>query len=104
MTEPNQGSGDLLGRILVKGRDFDKKGIETPKDQLFRTPGLFKLKDVQERIPIEANRLKYWYSTDGPYRKCFIKVPMGDTRSLVYVDLVMLNAEFQSQWENSKRP
>lgn len=29
---------------------------------------------------------------------------MGDTRSLVEVDLEMLGAEFQSQWEKSKRP
>ena len=40
--------------------------------------GLFKLKDVEERIPIDGNRLKYWYSSDGPYRKCFVKIPMGE--------------------------
>jgi hypothetical protein len=47
--------------------------------------------------------LKYWYSSDGPYRKCFVKIPMGDTRSLVYVDLEMLGAEFQAQWEKSQK-
>lgn len=104
MTKPNQDEPSLLARIKVKGRDFDKDGKETPKEELLRMAGLFKLKDVEERIPIEPQRLKYWYSSDGPYRKCFVKIPMGDTRSLVYVDLEMLGAEFQSQWENSKRP
>jgi hypothetical protein len=89
----------LLQRIQVKGRDFDKGGKETSKEDLFRMPGLFKLKDVEERIPIDGNRLKYWYSSNGPYRKCFVKIPMGDTRSLVYVDLEMLSAEFQAQYE-----
>ncbi|MGA2082615.1 MAG: hypothetical protein ABSH53_18665, partial [Holophaga sp.] len=65
--------------------------------------GGFKLKDVEGRIPIEPQRLKYWYSSDGPYRKCFVKIPMGDTRSLVYVDLEMLGAEFQAQWEKSQK-
>jgi hypothetical protein len=104
MTKPNQGGMGLLARIQVKGRDFDKDDVETSKEDLFQMAGLFKLKDVENRIPIEAKRLKYWYSSDGPYRKCFIKVPMGDTRSLVYVDLMLLSAEFQSQWENSKKP
>jgi len=104
MVKPNQTGGGLLARIQVKGRDFEKDDVETTKDQLFQMPGLFKLKDVEDRIPIEAKRLKYWYSSDGPFRKCFIKVPMGDTRSLVYVDLMLLSSEFQSQWENSKRP
>ena len=103
MIKPMQ-EGMLLERIQVKGRDFDRDGLETSKFQIFHMPGLFKLKDVEERIPIEPKRLKYWYSSEGPFRKCFIKVPMGDTRSLVYVDLVLLSAEFQSQWENSKRP
>jgi hypothetical protein len=93
----------LLERIQVKGRDFDKEGLETPKEELLRMPGLFKLKDVEGRIPIEPQRLKYWYSSDGPYRKCFVKIPMGDTRSLVFVDLEMLSAEFQAQWEKGQR-
>jgi len=105
MTKPNpkQGAVRLMERIRVKGRDFDKNGEETPKDELFRMPGLFKLKDVEDRIPIDGNRLKYWYSSDGPYRKCFVKIPMGEKRSLVYVDLEMLSEEFQAQWERSKR-
>ena len=93
----------MLERIQVKGRDFDKGGQETPKEELFRTPGLFKLKDVEERIPIDGNRLKYWYSSEGPYRKCFVKIPMGDKRSLVYVDLEKLSAEFQAQYERTNR-
>jgi hypothetical protein len=104
MTMPKQEGMRLLERIQVKGRDFDKDDVVTSKEELFQIPGLFKLKDVEDRIPIDAKRLKYWYSSDGPFRKCFIKVPMGDTRSLVYVDLMMLSEEFQSQWENSKRP
>jgi hypothetical protein len=104
MTKPQQEGMRLLERIQVKGRDYDRDGVLTPKEELFQVPGLFKLKDVEDRIPIDGKRLKYWYSSDGPFRKCFIKVPMGDTRSLVYVDLMMLSEEFQSQWENSKRP
>lgn len=104
MTKPKQEGMRLLERIQVKGRDYDKDDLVTSKEELFQMPGLFKLKDVEDRIPIDAKRLKYWYSSDGPFRKCFIKVPMGDTRSLVYVDLMMLSEEFQSQWENSKRP
>jgi hypothetical protein len=103
MTKPKQGGPSLLERIKVKGRDFDKEGNPTPKEELLRMPGLFKLKDVEERIPIEPQRLKYWYSSDGPYRKCFVKIPMGDTRSLVFVDLEMLSAEFQAQWEKGQR-
>ena len=103
MTKQNPSGPRLLERIQVKGRDFDKNGQETPKEELLRMPGLFKLKDVEDRIPIEPQRLKYWYSSDGPYRKCFVKIPMGDTRSLVYVDLEMLGAEFQAQWEKSKK-
>jgi hypothetical protein len=103
MNKPKQEGPSLLERIQVKGRDFDKDGVETPKDELLRMPGLFKLKDVEDRIPIDGNRLKYWYSTDGPYRKCFVKIPMGDKRSLVYVDLAVLNAEFQAQFEKGMR-
>lgn len=99
MTKPKHDGPSLLERIQVKGRDFDENGVETPKEELLRMPGLFKLKDVEERIPIESQRLKYWYSSDGPFRKCFVKIPMGDTRSLVFVDLQMLNAEFQAQWK-----
>lgn len=91
----------LLARIQVKGRDFDKDDVETPKEELFQMPGLFKLKDVENRIPIDSKRLKYWYSSDGPYRKCFVKIPMGEVRSLVYVDLQLLGAEFQAQYERS---
>jgi len=53
MTKPKQVGPRLLERIQVKGRDFDKDGEETPKDELLRMPGLFKLKDVEGRIPIE---------------------------------------------------
>ena len=102
MTKPKQSGPSLLERIQVKGRDFDRDGKETPKEELLRMPGLFKLKDVEDRIPIEPQRLKYWYSSDGPYRKCFVKIPMGDTRSLVFVDLEMLGAEFQSLREKSR--
>jgi len=98
----NQGGVGLLERIRVKGRDFDMNGVETPKDELLHMTGLFKLKDVEDRIPIEANRLKYWYSNaQGPYRKCFVKVPMGEKRSLVFVDLQMLNAELATQCERN---
>lgn len=103
MTRLKPSGPPLLERIQVKGRDFDKGGNETPKEELFRTSGLFKLKDVEERIPIDGNRLKYWYSSEGPYRKCFVKIPMGDKRSLVYVDLEMLSAEFQAQYERTNR-
>jgi hypothetical protein len=103
MAKPTSDGPRLLERIQVKGRDFDKGGQETPKEELLRMPGLFKLKDVDDRIPIEPQRLKCWYSSDGPYRKCFVKIPMGDTRSLVYVDLEMLGAEFQAQWEKSRK-
>lgn len=99
-TTPPSAMG-LLARIQVKGRDFDLDGVETSKEELFQTPGLFKLKDVEDRIPIDAKRLKYWYSSDGPYRKCFVKIPMGEVRSLVYVDLQMMAAEFQAQYERS---
>jgi hypothetical protein len=104
MIKPKQEGPRLLERILVKGRDFDKNGAVTPKEELLRMPGLFKLKDVEDRIPIDGKRLKYWYSSEGPYRKCFVKIPMGEVRSLVFVDLEMLSAEFQSQWERTNRP
>jgi len=102
MPQPNKSGPSLLERIQVKGRDFDKDGQETPKEELLRMPGLFKLKDVEGRIPIEPKRLKYWYSSAGPYRKCFVKIPMGETRSLVFVDLELLNSEFQEQWERGQ--
>ena len=103
MIKPKQDGPRLMERIQVKGRDFDKGDQETPKDELFRMGGLFKLKDVEGRIPIDGNRLKYWYSSDGPYRKCFVKIPMGEKRSLVYVDLESLSAEFQAQWEKNNQ-
>ena len=103
MAKPNQGGMGLLARIQVKGRDFDKDGVLTPKEELFNTPGLFKLKDVEDRIPIESKRLKYWYSSDGPYRICFVKIPMGDVRSLVYVDLQLLSSEFQAQFDRTQK-
>ena len=100
--ESKQGGVGLLERIRVKGRDFDKNGVETPKDELLHMVGLFKLKDVEGRIPIDGNRLKYWYSNAlGPYRKCFVKVPMGEKRSLVFVDLQLLNAELARQCERN---
>jgi hypothetical protein len=103
MAKPKQEGPRLLERIQVKGRDFDKNGEETPKEELFRMPGLFKLKDVEERIPIDGNRLKYWYSSNGPYRKCFVKIPMGDVRSLIFVDLQMLIAEFEAQYARNNQ-
>ena len=104
MTDLKKAGVGLLGRIRVKGRDFDKDDVETTQEELFQMTGLFKLKDVQDRIPIDGNRLKYWFSTDGPYRKCFVKVPMGEVRSLIYVDLQMLSAEFDAQFERGQRP
>ena len=92
----------LFKRINVKGVDFDKDGVEIPKDELMKMPGLFMLKDVQDRIPIGLKRLKYWYSNQsGPFRKCFAKVAMGEKRSLIFVDLQMLCSEFQSKLEKS---
>jgi hypothetical protein len=104
MTDHKKVGAGLLGRIRVKGRDFDKDDVETPQEELFQMSGLFKLKDVQDRIPIDGNRLKYWFSTDGPYRKCFVKVPMGEVRSLIYVDLQLLSEEFDAQFERGQRP
>jgi hypothetical protein len=102
MSKQSEGGAELMGRIKVKGRDFDKGGQETPKEELLRMPGLFKLKDVEDRIPIDRIRLKYWYSNaKGPYFRCFTKIPMGDTRSLVFVDLAMLCAEFLEQWKRN---
>ena len=103
--EPNQGGTGLLGRIRVKGRDFDIDGQMTAKDELLQMTGLFKLKDVQDRIPIDANRLKYWYSNPlGPFRKCFVKISMGEKRSLVYVDLQLINSELAQQCEKGPNP
>ena len=67
-------------------------------------PGASKmLKDVEERIPIDGNRLKYWYSSNGPYRKCFVKIPMGEVRSLIFVDLQMLSEEFEAQFAKNNQ-
>jgi hypothetical protein len=94
--------GNLLERIRVKGTDFDPKGEETPKNELFKMEGLFKLKDVQERIPIDDNRLKYWHSNhQSPFYSCFVKIPLGEKRSLVYVDLLALNAKLREQMEKT---
>ncbi len=101
MEETNASAGRLLERIRVKGRDFDRDGEETPKEELFRMEGLFRLKDAQARIPIDAQRLKYWYSSEGPFRRCFVKIPLGERRSLIYVDLEMLAAEFQTQGQGA---
>jgi len=102
MSDAEREEPSILDRILVKGRDFDVGGKETPKEELYQMDGLFKLKDVEKRIPFAVARLKYWYSSDGPYRKCFTKVPMGQKRSLILVDLKMLRAEFQEQWRKSQ--
>ncbi len=81
----------LLERILVKGRDFDWEKKDTPKKELFKMEGLFELKDVKERIPFDAKRLKYWYThTNSAFYSCFVKLPVGAKRSLVYVDLKAL--------------
>jgi hypothetical protein len=101
VAKPNKKTMGVLSRMRIKGRDFDRDGVETPKEELFAMPGLFVLKDVEDRIPIDAKRLKYWYSSEGPYRKCFTKVPVGEVRSLVYVDLELLDAEFQANYERS---
>lgn len=104
MKKPDAGSPSILERIRVKGRDFDLDGQATPKEELLRLPGLFKLKDVEDRIPIDGKRLKYWYSfSAGPFYKCFVKIPMGEKRSLVFVDLVLLNSEFQSQFDKGSK-
>lgn len=66
----------LLEGVQVKGRDFDKDGQETPKEELLRMPGLFKLKDVEGQIPIEVIRLKHWNSSDETYRNWIVKIPM----------------------------
>lgn len=102
MSNPSRDGAGILERIKVKGRDFDQGGVETPKEVLLRMQGLFKLKDVEDRVPIEPKRLKYWYSNpDGPYRKCFTKIPMGEKRSLVFVDLELLCSEFLEQYNKS---
>ena len=102
MLTTDQADALLFKRINVKGLDFDKDGVEIPKAELMQIPGLFMLKDVQDRIPISLKRLKYWYSNrTGPFRKCFAKVCMGEKRSLIYVDLQMLCSEFQGKLEKS---
>jgi hypothetical protein len=91
--------------LYVKGREFDQGDIPTPKEELRKMPGLFKLSDVQDRIPFAANRLKFWYSNPtGPFYRFFPKLPMGDRRSLVYVDLVGLSNELQQRFEEARRP
>lgn len=90
--------------LHVKGRDFDQGGIPTPKEELRKMPGLFKLNEVQDRIPFAANRIKYWYSDPaGPFHRFFAKLPMGDRRSLVLVDPAGLSNELQQRYEQTRR-
>jgi hypothetical protein len=90
--------------LHVKGRDFDQGDIPTPKEELRKMAGLFKLSEVQDRIPFAANRLKFWYSNPtGPFYRFFPKLPMGDRRSLVYVDLAGLSNELQQRFEEARR-
>jgi len=103
MSKAKQEEPNVLERIRIKGKDFDIDGKETPREELYRMEGLFKLKDVEKRIPFDTARLKYWYSSDGPYRKCFTKIPMGEKRSLILVDMQMLSAEFQAQWRKGQK-
>jgi hypothetical protein len=91
-------------RLYVKGRDFDQGGIPTPKEELRKMPGLFKLNDVLDRIPFAANRIKFWYSDPtGPFRRYFPKLLLGQRRSLVYVDLAGLSDELQQRFEGCGR-
>ncbi len=88
----------LLERILVKGRDFDKNGKDSTKKELFNMEGLFELKDVKERIPFDAKRIKYWYThPNSTFYSCFVKLPVGEKRSLVYVDLKALLAKVEER-------
>jgi hypothetical protein len=77
MKKPARGSPSILERIRVKSRDFDQDGRATPKEELLRLP--------------------------GPFYKCFVKIPMGEKRSLVFVDLELLNAEFQPQFDKGSK-
>ena len=97
-----QAHDNLLDRIRVKGEDFDQDGVETPKTELFKMVGLFKLKDVMQRIPIDDGRLRFWHgNADSPFYTCFVKIPLGEKRSLVYVDLQALNAKLKEQMEKT---
>ena len=104
MTMPVQEFPVVWDCLYVKGRDFDHGDIPTPKEELRKMPGLFKLNEVQDRIPFSANRIKFWYSNPtGPFHRYFAKLPMGDRRSLVYVDLVGLSNELQQRFEQARR-
>lgn len=58
MNETNAKGVCLLGRIRVKGRGFDVRGKEMPKEEFFRAEWPFRLRDVQARILIDSQRLK----------------------------------------------
>jgi hypothetical protein len=102
MVDEHSSGGDLLERFRVKGEDFDQNGVKTPRLELLKMEGLFKLTDVQDRIPIDENRLKYWHSnSQSPFYPCFVKIPLGTKRSLVYVDLLALNLKLREQLNKS---
>lgn len=104
MTLPIQENKAVWDCLYVKGRDFDQGGAPTPKEELRKMPGLFKFSDVQDRIPFEVKRIKFWYSTPScPFHRFFPKIPMGDRRSLVYVDMVGLSNELQLRFERAQR-
>ena len=105
MTMPVQENIAVWDSLYVKGREFDQGDIPTPKEELRKMPGLFKLSDVQDRIPFDTKRLKFWYSDrNGLFFRYFAKLPMGEHRSLVYVDLAGLSNELQRGYERTRQP
>ena len=104
MTTQVQENAAVWDCLYVKGRDFDQGDIPTPKEELRKMSGLFKLSEVLDRIPFSANRIKYWYSTpNGPFHRFFPKLLIGARKSLVYVDLAGLSNELQQRYDNARR-
>ena len=85
------GKDGVLGRLLKKGRDFDVQGIVDGVDKLLTIPGLYDLKEVAERLPFNKQTLKLWSSNQNAnFRECFLKLPVGEVKSRIYIDLQAL--------------
>ena len=85
------GKDGVLGRLLKKGRDFDIHGDVDDVDKLLTIPGLYDLKEVAERLPFNRQTLKLWSSNQNAnFRECFLKLPVGEVKSRIYIDLQAL--------------
>ena len=88
--------------LRVRGVHFDVGGSPTPLEELLTMDGLFRLKDIKDRLPISGRRLQKMIYDHGRFASCFpVLFKDKRNRGALHVDLKMLDAMLDEQAKES---